>query len=83
MGGKTIDYAYTSFLAEYMTDFICLKRGLGYKYNDEAYFLSRFDRYWAETGDGPLSLTYENMAPYLEQKEEETRRSHSHRIAVL
>lgn len=83
MGGKTIDYAYTSFLAEYMTDFICLKRGLGYKYNDEAYFLSRFDRYWAEIGDGPLSLTYENLAPYLEQKEEETRRSHSHRIAVL
>lgn len=83
MEGKLIDYAYVSPLAGHMTDFICLKRSLGYKYNDEAYFLSRFDRYWAGAGDGSVILTYENTAPYLEQKETETRRSHSHRIAVL
>lgn len=82
MEGKSLDYAYVSPLAEYMKDFICLKRRLGYKYNDEAYFLSRFDRYWAETGGSRL-LTYESVAPYLERRESETKRSHSHRIAVL
>lgn len=83
MGGKPIDYTYVSPLAEYMRDFICLKRRLGYKYNDEAYFLSRFDRYWAETGGGSRLLTYENVAPYLKRRGTETKRSHSHRIAVL
>lgn len=83
MEGKLIDHTYVSHLAGYMTDFICLKRSLGYKYNDEAYFLSQFARYWAETGDGSIILTHENVAPYLEQRETETRRSHSHRIAVL
>jgi len=83
MEGKLIDYTYVSPLAGYMADFICLKRSLGYKYNDEAYFLSQFDRYWAGSGDGSILLTYENVAPYLEQRDTETRRSHSHRIAVL
>jgi len=83
MEGKLIDHTYVSPLAKYMADFIYLKRSLGYKYNDEAYFLSRFDRYWAETGDGSIILSRENVAPYLEQGKTETRRSHSHRIAVL
>lgn len=83
MAGKLINYAYTSPLAEYIADFICLKRSLGYQYNDEAYFLSQFDRYWAENGDGSTILTHGNMAPYLEQRKTETKRSHSHRIGVL
>jgi len=83
MEGQLIDYTYVSSLAKHMTDFICLKHSLGYKYNDEAYFLSQFDRHWAEAGDDSILLTHENMAPYLEQKETESRRSHSHRIAVL
>ena len=51
-------YTYVSSLGQHMEDFICLKRSLGYKYNDEAYFLSQFDRYWASVGDGSVFVTY-------------------------
>lgn len=83
MAAGLINYTYVSPLAQHMTDFICLKRSLGYKYNDEAYFLSRFDQYWAKAGNGVVFPTYESVSGYLEQRKEETRRSHSHRIAVL
>ena len=76
-------YTYVSSLGQHMADFICLKRSLGYKYNDEAYFLSQFDRYWTNAGDGSVFITYKNVSGYLEQRQGETRRSHSHRIAVF
>ena len=45
--------------------------------------MSQFDRYWASVGDGSVFVTYENVSGYLEQRQGETRRSHSHRIAVF
>ena len=76
-------YTYVSSLGQHMEDFICLKRSLGYKYNDEAYFLSQFDRYWASVGDGSVFVPFASVSGYLGQGQGGARRSRRHRLGVF
>ena len=40
------DYTYQSALAHYMQGLLYDKHALGFLYNEEVKFVSRFDQYW-------------------------------------
>ncbi|MDP3643146.1 MAG: tyrosine-type recombinase/integrase [Bacteroidota bacterium] len=50
---------FWSIYAQHITDFISLKRSLGFKYNEEERILSMFDRFIIDQGETSLGLSKE------------------------
>lgn len=77
------EYVYKSSLAEHLQGFIDYKRALGYKYDAEAYTISRFDKYWEESNVGSVEITREALAGWMARHPGEGVNSRSSRVSVI
>jgi len=74
---------FHSPLADYMVEFIELKRGCGYKYEVNVKNLRRLDRYLVENGLSRACLPQKLIEPWLNRKPYENLRNQSARISTV
>lgn len=77
------DYTYTSALAPYIEGFISEKRALGFIYNNEAYELFRFDRYWKEQGFPDHDISRDRLDDWLIAGPGEGKAGHDIRVDTV
>ncbi|MBR0079627.1 MAG: tyrosine-type recombinase/integrase [Synergistaceae bacterium] len=77
------NYTYTSSLSNHISNFIAEKQSLGYKYQNEAYWMKNFDDYWRNFGYNEVGLTPENISEWLIQRENESSKTLSTRLCVI
>ncbi len=77
------DYPYQSVLAPYIKDYISQMRALGFIYNVKGYQLHRFDKYWTDNGYSDIAITIERLENWLRALPQESKSSHSSRIAAV
>ena len=59
------EYTFTSVLAPYIRNYLTEKRSLGFLYRNNEYYLYKLDCYWVEKGYTTVSISKEQLDPWL------------------
>ncbi|SFD42507.1 tyrosine-type recombinase/integrase [Ruminococcus albus] len=78
-----MNIAFKSVLAPYIQGLLDQKRALGFKYDNEAYILARFDKYWLETNGDSDDVTMESLEGWTRLLPTEGKSSQAGRISVI
>jgi integrase/recombinase XerD len=69
--------------ASYISEFIKLKRSLGFKYNTEEYIFHRFDQFTIDRGETEVGITKELADKWCERRNNESDSFRCHRCVCL
>ena len=78
-----MNITFKSVLAPYIQGLLDQKRVLGFKYDNEAYILARFDKYWLETNGDSDDVTMESLEGWTRKLPTEGKSSQAGRISVI
>lgn len=74
---------YESVYADYVTQFIAFKRGLGYKYTGAEFRFRRFDRFAVKEGCTVVGITKEMFEKWMEPEQNEAESNRYRRVNEL
>ena len=77
------DISCSSILAQQITEYVELKRACGYKFDQETYYLNKFDMLCAQENLDSISIPDEILKKWEQKTEGENETTHQHRVRIV